>query len=352
MNDPISDVSLKDLPEILETLLNISSRLEIQQVLNEIVKQADILLNAQGSTLAVAEPETSLARVVALHNVPFEYDELLLSPSASASSHVITTGEPLIVNDLQSWIENHPENEDSVFAGTLPYDAILAVPLIWENKVMGSLTVVGQDRYREFNHEDEKILNLIAHIASSALNNAQLYSQVVQLNQQLESKVEERTSELELAQNELEHKAEQLKRLLGITVFLQEEERARIARDLHDSSNQLITGSLYEIQAALESLHGNHPEVAVGKLQTAKELLKQVSDENRQIINDLRPPVLDTHGLVTAIKRLAHKYQDYSKTLYKVDVSGQPVRLPARTEITIYRIVQESFNNITTYAKA
>ncbi len=341
-----------DLSEVVETLLDVSSRLEIQQVLNAIVKQAVRLLDVQGSALAVCEPETGLARVVALHNIPFEYEELILSPGASAASHVLITGEPVVINDLDIWENDHPALRRGTGSRKRPYNAILAVPLTWENKIMGSLTVVDPGEQRRFDQTDVRMLNMLAKLASVALNNAQLYSQVIQLNQQLEKKIEERTHELGLAQDELARKAEQLQLLFDVTITRQEEERARIARDLHDGSNQLITGTMYEIQAALQSIHSNRLDIAVEKLETSKDLLRQINDENRRLISDLRPPILDAYSFVTALKRLTERYQGYQSTKYSLDILGQPIRLSERMETALYRILQEALNNIAIHSYA
>ncbi len=331
--------------------VDISSRLDIQHVLNVVVKQAALLLNAQGSTLAVCEPETNLARVVALHNIPLEYEELVLRPGASTASHVLTTGKPLIINNLGQWASRHKEMEDDRDLSQF-YDAILAVPLIWEGKVTGSLVVMDRGIRRPFNNNDKRVLGLLANLAGAALHNAHLYSQVLQLNQQLERKVEQRTKELAHAQDKLAAKAEELQRVLGITVFLQEEERTRIARDLHDSSNQLVTGALYEIQAAQQSLEGQRYQTAMAKLDKAKGLLRQIDAENRRLIADLRPPVLDNYGLVAALRKLAENCQESCGALCTIKISGEPIRLSSRVETTIYRIMQECLNNIVLHSYA
>lgn len=340
--------------DLMQTLydisVDISSHLDIQKVLNAVVKQASRLLNAQGSTLAVCEPETNLARVVALHNIPFEYEELVVRPGASAASHVLTTGEPLIINDLGKW--STTDNSEGNYKLSMFYDAILAVPLKWDGKVTGSLMVMDRGGRRPFNSNDTRVLGLLANLASSALHNAHLYSQVLQLNQQLEKKVELRTRELANAQEELALKAEQLQRVLGMTVFLQEEERTRIARDLHDSSNQLITGTLFEIQAAQQSIQSGRYEGAIVKLEKSKELLRQIDAENRRLIADLRPPVLDNYGLVAALKKLVEKAQEYCSAKFSIKVSGETLRLPPRVETTIYRIMQETLNNIVSHSYA
>jgi signal transduction histidine kinase len=326
--------------------LDITSRLESKQVLKAILEQAAYLLNAQGSTLAVYDPQANLARKVAVHNVLSEYEGVELRPGEGAAGHVMATGKPLIVNDYPNWAGRSPIFRDGL------YDAILSVPLRWEGQVFGALSVLDRGERWPFTEDDIQVLSLFADLASIALKNADLYTQVVQLSQQLEQKVEQRTHQLAGAQEELARKAEQLQRLLAVTVHVQEEERTRIARDLHDGSNQLITGTLYEIQAAHESILDGRPEAALAKLKTAKGLLRKIESENRRIISGLRPSILDSQGLVPALNWYANTFQARYHIACAVRISGQTVRLSPEAETAVYRIVQESLNNVAAHAQA
>jgi two-component system sensor histidine kinase DegS len=179
-----------------------------------------------------------------------------------------------------------------------------------------------------------------------------LYAQVVQLSQHLEQKVEQRTNELVVAREELARKAEQLQRLLADLVRVQEEERARIALDLHDGSNQLITGALFEIQAAQQCMLSQQTGDAFKTLETAKKLLRQIEAENRRIISGLHPPILDAQGLTSTLKWHAANCEKLYGIACSVQISGQPGRLSPETEIAVYRIVQESLNNVRIHAQA
>lgn len=320
--------------------MDISSRLEIQQVFLTIVRRAAWLLNARSSMLAVCEPGTGLARVVALYNLPFEYEELVTKPGASVAGHVLATGEPVILNGL----EEQP--------GQYPYRSLLSVPLTWEGKAVGALTVIDHLQDKPFTEREAQILGLLANLAATALNNAHLYSQVVQLNHSLEQKVRERTEELTTAREKLAQKAKQLQLLLSATVYLQEEERAQIARDLHDGPSQLLTGALYEIQAAEQGIENGRREEALARLERAKELLRQISAEHRRITTGLRPPVLDIDGLPAAVEKLALLCRQYSGAQCSVQVTGKPFRLPSHTETILYRIAQEALNNAAAHAGA
>ena len=196
------------------------------------------------------------------------------------------------------------------------------------------------------------LLSLFGDLAGIALKNAELYGQVRQAGEELEHKVAQRTAELAQAREALAQQADQLRQLLRLTVSVQEQERTRLARDLHDGSNQLITGTLYEIQAAQESLLGRSPNLALQKLEIAKGLLRGLEAENRRIIAGLRPPALDAQGLVPALKSQAAGFQKLFGIACRLRVAGQPTRLPPEVETTIYRIVQEALNNVAAHAQA
>jgi signal transduction histidine kinase len=326
--------------------LDITSRLEAQEVLAAVLEQATLLLRAQASSLGLLDREAGVVRLIAIHNQPPQYQDVAVPVGEGAAGKVVTTGQPVIVNDYRHWPERSP-----VFRGS-SYDAIVCVPLCWEGQVFGTLSVLDQGQRRPFTEEDAQLLGLFADLATIALKNAELYGQVRQAGEALEQKVEQRTQELARAREELAHKAEQLRRLLASTIHVQEEERTRIARDLHDGSNQLITGTLYEIQAAQESIANQRPQVALQKLEIAKGLLRTIEAENRRIISGLRPSVLDAQGLVPALKWLANDFQKRYGVVCKMRVTGEPVRLSSDAETAIYRIVQESLNNVAAHARA
>jgi signal transduction histidine kinase len=287
--------------------------------------------------------------VIAVHNVPDELKNAELRPGEGVGSLVIATGQPVVVNDLPRWEKRAPVFNKM----NLPYDAILSVPLRWQGELFGALSLVDRGERRPFTNDDVQLLSLFADLASIALKKADLYFEITQLSQDLERKVAERTEELGLARDELAQKAEQLQQLLANMIHIQEEERTRIALDLHDESNQLITAALYEIQAGQESIRGERHAAALGKLETAKELLRRLETENRRIITGLRPPMLDSQGLIATLKWHAEAFQEHSHIPCRVQVYGRPIRLSSPTvETAVYRVVQESLNNVAAHAQA
>ncbi|MCC6187700.1 MAG: GAF domain-containing protein [Anaerolineales bacterium] len=326
--------------------LTITTRLAAGDVLPVILQQAARLLGAQASSLAILDPDSQVVRMRAIHNLPQEIAGAVLKLGEGVAGQVVATGEAQIVNDYQ-----HSRLRSPVFK-TSPFDAVLGVPLRWEDQVFGALSVVDRAARRPFIQDDVQVLRLFADLASIALKKAELYAQLRRAGEELEQKVARRTEQLSRAQTELARKADELQRVLAITVRVQEEERSRIARDLHDNSNQLLAGTLYELQAAQESLISQHPQMAVQKLETAKGLLRRIEAENRQIIAGLRPPVLDAQGLVPALNWQATNLQRHHTINCVFRVAGQPARLRPEAELAVFRIVQEALNNVVTHAQA
>jgi signal transduction histidine kinase len=156
-------------------------------------------------------------------------------------------------------------------------------------------------------------------------------------------------SELAAAKEEITQKAQRLRHLLVRTISLQEEERKRIAADIHDGFSQHILGALYETEAAKDAI-ATDPALAQTKLTSAQELLEHTSTGMRQVIYDLRPPLLDDIGLIAELERCLNKYARRTGIQASLNVLGSASRLPTNVEMALYRIAQEALHNIYKHA--
>ncbi|MBE7556886.1 MAG: GAF domain-containing sensor histidine kinase [Anaerolineales bacterium] len=234
--------------------------------------------------------------------------------------------------------------------GHPPVGTFLGVPLRIHDAPIGMIGLANRPEPYDLDHE-QLLLTYAAQVAI-VIRNAQLYEQLTAANEALERKVASRTQELEEAKGALAQKANQLQQLLTETVDVQERERQRIAQDLHDGSNQLLIGAMLELKSARERLASGHLAKAEDSLQKVQTILRQIEAESKRIIRDLRPPTLDALGLVPAIRRYAEQFQHYSDIPCLVQVRGEPVRLSAQMEISIYRLMQEALQNISAHAQA
>jgi two-component system sensor histidine kinase DegS len=156
--------------------------------------------------------------------------------------------------------------------------------------------------------------------------------------------------ELAAAHDRLTRANEQLSLLLRHTVDAQEEERRRIATDIHDELLQSIIGALYQTQIAQQRLEDGDPE-AIQSVTSARDILNFVTNEIRRLIFDLRPLGLDEMGLVPALRKYLSDYEDTWHIHGRLRVSGHLRRLSLAQETVIFRIVQEALNNVRKHAK-
>jgi signal transduction histidine kinase len=150
---------------------------------------------------------------------------------------------------------------------------------------------------------------------------------------------------------ELEQKEAVRAQLLEKVMAAQEEERRRIARDLHDEFAQTLTALTIHLQSAMKNLPDGMA-VLHQQFKETQNLTAQTLKEVTQWILELRPTVLDDLGLVPAIRWYAENRLDPLKIRVSVEAIGLKQRLPAGIETVLFRIVQEAVNNIAKHAHA
>jgi PAS domain S-box-containing protein len=166
-----------------------------------------------------------------------------------------------------------------------------------------------------------------------------------QLRSMLEERVRERTRELEAKNFELVTQTDVVRELSARLLQIQDEERRRIARELHDSVGQMLAA----VSMNMAQVH--HEAGALGPdarkaLQDNAELLEQLSSEIRTISHLLHPPLLDEVGLQSALQWYIDGFSERSKIKVDLELPDDFGRLPRNLEITLFRVVQECLTNI------
>jgi len=138
---------------------------------------------------------------------------------------------------------------------------------------------------------------------------------------------------------------EALRNLSGRLLQLQDEERRRIARELHDSTGQSLAALVIHLSAVNARVSESDPGAAE-MLREAIDLSQKASDETRTLSYLLYPPTLDYAGLKSALEWYIDGFTQRSKVKVELDVSIGPQRLAEIVERTLFRIVQEALTNI------
>ena len=128
----------------------------------------------------------------------------------------------------------------------------------------------------------------------------------------------------------------------------QEEERRRLARDLHDEVNQSLTAILLRLQALSEDA----PPERATEVSELKRLVNQAMEELLNLARHLRPSALDDHGLVPAIETQLKRFAARTAVEARLRTHGDPDALPEPVQTALYRVAQEALTNIGRHAGA
>jgi signal transduction histidine kinase len=205
-------------------------------------------------------------------------------------------------------------------------DRTMGMPLVIQERVAGSIVLSIDGKTTWLTPRDISLIRTVASQLSLAVANAMLYQEV---------------------QGREELRGE----LLHQIVSAQEQERQRIARDLHDGAGQMATALGLGLAAAGESLRSN-PELGQRQLAELREMSGQLVQELQRLIAGLRPSILDDLGLVPALRGLVQEFENREGIQTRFWLTGEQRRIRPDVETIIFRIAQESLTNVSKHASA
>jgi signal transduction histidine kinase len=185
--------------------------------------------------------------------------------------------------------------------------------------------------------------NLMARTLQTEITKrAQAQESLRGTNEKLEQRMEERTRQLWQAN-------EQLHALSRSLFQVQEDERRHLARELHDHMGQALTAAKINVQAAQ---HLQERDAIVRRLDDSVAILEQLLQQARQLALELRPPLLDDLGLVSASR--SYLYQQAQRAGLRVEFFADPAleRADAGIETACFRVAQEALTNVVRHARA
>lgn len=199
----------------------------------------------------------------------------------------------------------------------------LTIPLGSDGKVQGIMSLLVPPG-RVFTLTDREMLTALGEQIGLAIDRSRLY-------------------------DELRAKEAARGRLLARLITAQEDERRRIARELHDETGQALTALVVNLDFLVR--HPAEGGSLPSRLAEVRDMAEATLAEVRRVIHEMRPTVLDDLGLETAVRWLAKRYAA-SGLRISVEAKGLSGRLPDRVEITAFRLVQEACTNTVKHAGA
>jgi signal transduction histidine kinase len=180
---------------------------------------------------------------------------------------------------------------------------------------------------------------------------ASAYQELQSLKNNLKLQVESRTQDLAQVNSELSRAHSETKLLNNAMTSFIEDERKMLSRELHDDIGATLTGIRFNINTACKKLSdvGSIPADIIKTIQNAEESINILYQKVRGMVRKLRPEIIDTLGLETALNELVFSYSDL-----KIDlrVEGDCSKVSSECGLAIYRISQEAITNVLKYANA
>ena len=224
---------------------------------------------------------------------------------------------------------------------------MILVTLIVVNLAMGRLVITPLEKvaaalagFRKGNRD--------LHLVPGSLDEiGQLKADFNKIAQQIQTE----ESENQALSEDLQQQTARQQELLKGLITAQEDERKRVARELHDDLGQSLSGLALHSEVMGQYILSD-PERALDQLSLTRGLIDKTTQQMYELILALRPSILDDLGLVAALRSLAKKVLPESRFTFTLDSSELTKRLPPSIETALYRIFQEALSNIVRHSGA
>lgn len=289
----------------------IHASLRSDRVLESVIDEGMRALEAEAGTIWLLDREAErLLPVIAFGPKADEVKRLWLRPGEGIAGAVIQARESVLVENVRKvpqWAARF-DNSSGFQTRTL-----LCVPLVHRDEAIGALQFINKRDNQCFGAEDLRLARALAGQAAVAIETSRVFEEQI--------------------------------------VGAQEDERRRIARDIHDGPAQALAALVFRVDLC-KRLVASRPEQALSELDLLKDQVLESLREVRGIISDLRPVALESLGLAGSLRNYLEGMGARSGPAASLSVSGRERRLTPSLEVTLYRLVQEAANNARKHARA
>jgi signal transduction histidine kinase len=350
-----SKLQLVNEAESLRKLNECSTRLwrmrNLKDGLEEMLDAIIALVGADKGNVQLLDPQRRVLTIEAQRGFEKDFLEFFREVSADedcACGRALRTRERIIVENVEKDPLFAPFREMAQAAG---YRAVTSTPLVGkDNALLGVLSTHFCLPHRPSNSELAK-MDLYARQAADFIERCSREEELRvgeeryrTLTHELDKEVRSRTIELQKRNAELLSKSREARELSRHLMDAQDQERRKVARNLHDSAGQtlaLLSMTLHKLVEACQ----NYPE-AMNLAKQTEESVRQLDREIRTASYLLHPPLLDESGLASAIRMYLEGLHARSELEITLRVSDDFQRLPPELELVLFRLVQECLTNV------
>lgn len=310
-----------------ESLVRVASRLnaqlDLEGVLKAICEETARALNVHATSISLYDEKRDALYHAGGFGLPPEYGERTQPvPRAIYNEYAKQMDSLIVLQDVQ----DIPYLPDADLYVALNIHTIVFADMLRQQQLVGCLNIITFSQVRYFTEEELALLKDLANQAVQAITNARLY---------------------EALQREERARAGLLHKILTA----QEDERKRIARELHDETSQGLTALMLGLDTVRMALAVDARK-AEEHLQTIKSIAEGMLENIHRLIADLRPSLLDDLGLVPAIAWYGEQRLNPLGIALYLDEDGLQGRLSPAMETALFRIVQEAMTNVVRHARA
>lgn len=317
---------------LFEVSLQMVSTFSFEQVIRTVMNTLQEVLEFSVCIIYWYDAENKILRATEI--VSKDADLLELVPGeiplgVGIAGMVALTGEPVLANQAG-------DDPRSFYISDLNkpgLEHLVSVPLFFKNEVLGVFQV-SRLYDSKFSEEEFELIQLFASQANVAIQNARLYSDLEQYAQ------------------DIQQQREQMRLLASRVEQAREMEQIQLAQELHDRIGQNLTALLFNLNIMEHLALAKNISGIQERLSDSNTILAESIQLVRNLLTGLRPPMLDDHGVFSAIKWYADNFA--KRAQFTVEMIGEDIRpkMDLAVETALFRIAQEALNNAAKHAQA
>jgi signal transduction histidine kinase len=312
----------KELSALNTVITTVSQSLDQDHILKEAIKKILAVMEIEAGFVYLLDDKTGQLITDIQKGLSPKHiiEDIRFEPGESLFKKIVQSKEPLVINDIA-------ENSEfgSIIEKKITIRSSVSVPIRSHNEILGVMCLSSHVPER-FSYEMIPLISAMGDAIGVAINNAR-------------------------AAGSLRDSKEIRDHLLEELISAQEDERRRIARELHDEASQFLAALTLNLESITGVLPQKYKDVKT-KLDDLKKKAIETIGSIRTLALELRPSVLDDLGLSKAVQWYAKDYLTKQGLTVNIEIAESKTKIPTYTETMLFRIIQEALTNIVKHAEA